>query len=204
MSNAIATQIWSGFTNPNQIDKSGVFTGCDFILLNALGVGSDNLEIAAAVVIEVIADTLYLNGSVQVPQAPLGTKEIPLSISGVDTAVLVPLPMEATRSNCNCTICIATSYAVNLEIYAVSKKDLCECKLELDRFQNDLNFFKFTNTAIAINQAAQDAAIVAFSGGVAAALAPYTLGASLAIAPATSLAIGPGIAALAPLLLVGI
>ena len=50
MSNAIATQIWSGFTNPNQIDKSGVFTGCDFILLNALGVGSDNLEIAAAVV----------------------------------------------------------------------------------------------------------------------------------------------------------
>ncbi len=133
MTNAIAKQVWSGFTNPSQIDQSGVFSGCDFLVLNALGVGSDNFEIVAAVSIEIAADTLYLNGFVEVPQAPLGNKEIPLDISGFDTAVIVPLPSEATRSDCECKIYLATSYAVNLEIFAVSKKTLCDCQLELDQ-----------------------------------------------------------------------
>jgi hypothetical protein len=201
MTNAIAKQVWSGFTNPSQVDKSGVFSGCDFILLNALGVGSDNFEIAASITIDVIADTLYLNGFVEVPQAPLGRKEIPLNISGLDTAVLVALPMEATRSNCECTICIATSYPVNLEIYAVSKKTGCDCKLELDKLQIDINFLKNVTGAIGVNAIAQDAVLLATVIG--AGLALPTGGASLALPPAATATFAPATAALIPILIGG-
>lgn len=201
MNNAIAKQIWSGFTNPSQIDKTSPFSGCDFVVLNALGVGSDNFEIAAAVVIDVIADTLYLNGFVEVPQAPLGAKEIPLDISGFDTAAIVPLPMEATRSNCLCTICIATSYPVNLEMYAVSKKALCDCKLELDQIQQDINFLKTLTGAIGVNAIAQDTVLLATATVIGAGLALPTGGTSLALPPAATATLAPATATLIPILI---
>jgi len=196
MSNAIAKQIWSGFTNPSQIDQSGVFSGCDFLVLNAFGVGSDNFEIAAAVAIEVSADTLYLNGAVQVPQAPLGSKEIPLNITGFDTALIVPLPSEATRSDCECRIYLATSYAVNLEIFAVSKKSLCDCKLELDAIKSELDYLRLVNSAIAVNQLSQNTAVVLMATSVGVALAPFTGNASLALPSGVTSAIAPGSSAL--------
>lgn len=201
MTKATAKQVWSGLTNPNQIDESAKFSGCDFLILNALSVGKDNYEIAASIVIDVTADTFYLNGSVEVPQAPLGTKEIPLNISYFDTAVIVPLPLEATRSDCECKVCFATSYSINFEVFAISKKVLCDCKTELDQIQSDINFLKLVNSVIAVNQAAQDAAIAAFATGFGAALAPYTAGGSLLVPPAVATAIAPGVAVLTPLLL---
>ncbi|MEE3716279.1 hypothetical protein V2H45_05925 [Tumidithrix elongata RA019] len=200
MTNAIANQIWSGFTNPNQIDKSTTFSGCDFLLLNALSVGRDNFEIAASIVVNVIADTLYLNGSVQVPQAPLGKKEIPLEISYFDTALIVALPSEATRSQCECQVCLTTSYSVNLEIFSVSKKALCDCKLELDQIQSDVNFLKLLTGAIGVNQVAQDVVLLATATVIGAGLALPTAGASLALPPAAGAALTPASGALIPIL----
>ena len=200
MTNAIAKQVWSGFTNPSQIDQSGVFSGCDFLVLNALGVGSDNFEIAAAVSIEIAADTLYLNGFVEVPQAPLGSKEIPLNISGFDTAVIVPLPSEATRSNCECKIYLTTSYAVNLEIFAVSKKTLCDCQLELDQIQDAINALRVLTGAIGVNAIAQNAVLLATATVTAVGLALPTGGASLTLPPAAGAALSAGSAPLIPIL----
>jgi hypothetical protein len=199
--NALANQIWSGFTNPNQIDSSAKFSGCDFLVINPLSVGKDNLEIAASVVISVVADTLYLGGSVQVPQAPLGTKEIPLEISYFDSALIVPLPSEATRSQCECKICLATSYAVNLEIFSVSKKALCDCQIELDQIQSDINFLKLLTGAIGVNQVAQDVVLLATATIIGAGLALPTGGASLALPPAAGAALTPASGALIPILL---
>lgn len=200
MTNAIAKQVWSGFTNPSQIDQSGVFSGCDFLVLNALGVGSDNFEIAAAVSIEIAADTLYLNGFVEVPQAPLGNKEIPLDISGFDTAVIVPLPSEATRSDCECKIYLATSYAVNLEIFAVSKKTLCDCQLELDQIQDAINALRVLTGAIGVNAIAQNAVLLATATVTAVGLALPTGGTSLTLPPAAGAALSAGSAPLIPIL----
>jgi hypothetical protein len=200
MSNAIAKQVWSGFTNPSQIDQSGVFSGCDFLVLNAFGVGSDNFEIAATVAIEVSADTLYLNGAVQVPQAPLGSKEIPLNITGFDTALIVPLPSEATRSDCECRIYLATSYAVNLEIFAVSKKSLCDCKLELDAIQAEIATLRILTGAIGVNAIGQNAVLLATATVTGAGLALPTGGASLALPPAAATALSAGSAPLIPIL----
>lgn len=196
MTNAAAKQIWSNFTNPNQIDQTQNFSGCDFLILNALSVATDNYEIAASVVVDVVADTRYLGGFIDSPQVTLGSKEIPLDISYFDTAVIVPLPTEATRSDCQCHVCFATSYAVNIEVFAVSKKVLCDCQPALDKIQSDLDFLKAVNSAIAINQLAQDVAVLALATGVGAALAPYTAGGSLAIPPAVAAPLSPGTAAL--------
>jgi hypothetical protein len=200
MTNAIAKQIWSGFTNPSQIDRSGLFSGCDFLVLNALGVGSDNFEIAAAVTIEIAADTLYLNGFVEVPQAPLGNKEIPLDISGFDTAVIVPLPLEVTRSNCQCSIAMSTSYSINLEIFAVSKKTLCDCQLELDAIQDAIATLRILTGAIGVNAIGQNAVLLATATVTGAGLALPTGGASLTLPPAAGAALSAGSAPLIPIL----
>jgi hypothetical protein len=196
MTNASAYQIWSGFTNPNQIDRTSDFVACDFLLLNALSVSTDNYEIAASVVIDVVADTRYQGGAIDVPQVALGAKEIPLNISYFDTALIVPLPHEASRSDCICHVCFATSYAVNIEFFAVTKKDLCECEELLERIKADLDFLKIVNSAIAVNQVAQDLAIAALATGIGGALAPYTAGGSLAIPGTVLPALSPGTGAL--------
>lgn len=202
--NALARQVWSGFTNPNQIDETSDFSGCDFLILNALSVGADNYEIAASVVIEVVADTLYLGGVIEAPQVALGAKEIPLEISYFDTAIIVPLPQEATRSDCQCHICFATSYAVNFEVYAVSKKLACDCSQELEQIQADLDFLKLVNSAVAVNQLAQDLAIGFLAVGLGAALAPYTAGGSLAIPASVTPALASGTSALFSLVAIGV
>ncbi len=201
MTKAVAKQIFSGFTNPNQIDKSAVFSGCDFLLLNALNVGVDQYEIAASIVIEVVADTLYFNGQVEVPQAPLGTKELPLSLPFFDTALIVPLPSEATRSDCQCYICLATSFPINIEIFSVSTKNLCECKDELSSLQNDINFLKAINTAIAVNQIAQDVVLLATATVIGVGLALPTGGTSLSLPPAVTATLAPATASIVPILI---
>lgn len=201
MTNAIARQIFNGFTNPNQIDRSQRFSGGDFLVLNAIGVANDQFEIAASVLIEVVADTLYFNGAVEVPQAPLGVKEIPLNIPFFDTALIVPLPYEATRSDCLCSLCMATSYPINIEIFSVSQKNLCECSAELAQIQEDIDFLKALNIAIGVNQIAQDVVLLATATAIGVGLAIPTGGASLSLPPAATATLSPAVTAIVPVLI---
>jgi hypothetical protein len=201
VSNAVARQIWSAFTDPTVINKTAKFRGCDFLLINALGYGGDQFEIAAGIEIEVVADLDLLNGAVTVPEVSLGIKEVPLNLPFFDTAIIIPLPLEATRSNCECRICLSTSYPVNIEIYAVSKKALCDCKLELKEIKDEIDFIRLLNAGIAINQLGQNVAFLAIAGTVGVALAPFTGGTSLALPVTTTQALGAGTSAITPLLI---
>ncbi len=191
MSQAKALQVFNRATNPAQIDESDWFSGADFLVINPIGYGADNFEIAAVLTIEAVADTSYLGGYVEVPQVSFGEKEIPLGIDYLDSAVILPLPDEVTRSQCRCKVCLSTSYSVRLEIYALSRKSLCDCKAELDRIQGHLNYLKVINTAIGINQIAQDAVLLGLSTVVGAGLALPTGGSSLALPPASAAALTP-------------
>jgi hypothetical protein len=201
MTNAIAKQIFSGFTNPNIINQTIAFTGCDYLIINALGIGGDQLEIAAALQISVVADLDLLNGAIQVPQVDLGEKELPLDLPFFDTATVIPLPLEATRSNCECKLCLSTSYSVNIEIYSVSKKSLCDCQTELKEIKDIVEFIRLLNAGIAINQLGQNVAVLAIASTVGVALSPLTGGASLALGAATAQALGAGTSAITPLLI---
>jgi hypothetical protein len=197
MSQAKALQVFNRATNPAQIDESSWFSGADFLVINPIGYGADQFEIAAVLTIEAVADTAYLNGFVEVPQVSFGEKEIPLGIDYLDSAVIVPLPDEVTRSQCRCKVCLSTSYAVTLEIYAFSRKTACDCKAELDKIQGDLNYLKVINTAIGINQIAQDAVLLGLSTVVGAGLALPTGGTSTLLPPATAATLAPATTALA-------
>jgi hypothetical protein len=200
VSNAVANQIWSSPTDPTVINKTEKFSGCDFLLINALGYAGDQFEIAAGIEIEVIADLNLLNGSVSVPDVNLGVKELPLNLPFFDTAIIIPLPLEATRSNCECRVCLSTSYPVNLEIYAVSKKALCDCKNELKEIKDVVDFIRLLSAGIAINQIGQNVSILAFAGTVGFALAPITGGASLALPGAVGGALSSSSGSLIPVL----
>jgi hypothetical protein len=191
MSQAKALQVFNRATNPAQIDESDWFLGADFLIINPIGYGADQFEIAAVLTLEAVADTSYLGGYVEVPQVGFGEKEIPLGIDYLDTAVILPLPDEVTRSQCRCKVCLSTSYAVTLEIYAVSRKTLCECKAELDKIQADINYLKVINTAIGVNQIAQDAVLLVLSTVVGAGLALPTGGTSLTLPAAAATALTP-------------
>jgi hypothetical protein len=201
MSDAVAKQIFSGFTNPSAINQTIAFSGCDFLVINALGIGGDQLEIAAAIQISVVTDLDLLNGAIQVPQADLGQKELPLDLPFFDTGVIIPLPLEATRSNCECKVCLSTIYSVNIEIYSVSKKSLCDCQAELKEIKDIVEFIRLLNAGIAINQLGQNVAFLAIATTVGVALAPLTGGASLALPAGTAQALGAGTSTITPLLI---
>jgi hypothetical protein len=114
---ATVGQIFSGTTNPAATDQSATFSGADFLFFTAPALPpGDNYEIAGALYVEVI-DTQDIGG-VTITTS-YGVREIDLPIEVFDTSQVVRIPDELTRSGLNMSLCIATAYSIDLEVYAV-------------------------------------------------------------------------------------
>lgn len=115
---ATVTEIWSGNTNPSNIDQTATFSNADFLFFMANGVpAGDEFEIAGSVAIDVVGTEDI--GGFPVPTA-YGTKEIPLPIPVFDTAQVVRIPGELAHTELNMRLFLVSTFAVNLTIYAVS------------------------------------------------------------------------------------
>jgi len=115
---ATVTQIWSGNTNPSNIDQTATFSNADFLFFMANGVpAGDEFEIAGSLTVDIVGTEDI--GGFPVPTA-YGTKEIPLPIPVFDTAQVVRIPGELAHTALNLRLHLATTYAVDLTIYAVS------------------------------------------------------------------------------------
>lgn len=115
---ATVTEVFNGNTNPAAIDQTATFSNADFVFFVANGVpAGDEFEIAGSITIDIVGTEDI--GGFPVPTA-YGSKEIPLPIPVFDTAQCVRIPGELAHTNLNMRLFLATSYSVNLTIYAVS------------------------------------------------------------------------------------
>lgn len=160
---ATVGQIFSGTTNPAATDQSATFSGADFLFFTAPALPpGDNYEIAGALFVEIL-DTQTIGG-VPITTA-YGVREIDLPIEVFDTSMVVRIPDELTRSGLNMSLCIATAYAIDLEVYAV---DTAGAGATLQDIINLLN-----NLQTILN--ALNLANLAASVGALAALVPAAL-----------------------------
>ena len=110
-------KIWDGPTTAGGLDSTLPFENSD-ILFFLSRVPGDELEIAAA--LEVDIQGVESIGGISIPVF-YGTKEIPLDIDFIHTTEIVRIPQELSRTRLNMRLVMATSYSVNLAVYAGSQ-----------------------------------------------------------------------------------
>lgn len=142
---------------------------------------------------------IEIDATVVVQIDALTRRSISLDSFQLTTTELLCLPYECQKSELLTTLCLSSSASVFLEIYAVSTTDD-----DLEEIKTKLNIILFQNAGVIANQIGQNAAIGLLAGGIGAALAPVTAGASLALGPAVATPLAIPTATLSLLLLPGV
>ncbi|MGD1909084.1 MAG: hypothetical protein ACFB0C_24275 [Leptolyngbyaceae cyanobacterium] len=118
---ATVTQIFNGATDPSQIDQTATFSNADFLFFTAPNLpAGDGYEVAGALLVDVVGTQVI--GGIPITTG-YGQREIALPIEVFDTSLIVRIPFELSRSELNMQLCLATSYAIDLEVYAVSSTE---------------------------------------------------------------------------------
>lgn len=110
--------IYDGSTNPSQVDRSDTFTQASFLVFDSPGLGGDEgYEFAAGLQVNIrqgiqALDPLGFGFN-------LGTREIPLEGSFMDTASVVRIPDEYTAPQFEMRVILATEYSFPLRIWSV-------------------------------------------------------------------------------------
>lgn len=125
-----AISIYSGMTNSGQLTETSTFSDVDFLIITTPNLPSDEgYEIAASIVI--LSQVLVPIGAENI-LVDLGEKELAIDLNFIDTGSVIFIPDEYTRSHAQMKLILASSYSVELEIYAVQYQG---CELAVEPFQ---------------------------------------------------------------------
>lgn len=123
-----------------------------------------------------------------------------------DTETLLIIPKELRNSEEKKYITFVPSTTVNLEVWALYDNQPTNLDIDerIQSLQTQLTRIELENTAIGVNQLAQNASLIAIATTVGAGLALPTAGASLLLPELVTASLAPASTALSPLLLPGV
>ena len=138
-------QIFNGNTVLNDLTITDSFNCTNFVFIKANNLpANEGYEIAASLVIEIVCREEIVGIPIT---TNYGEKEIPLNINFVDTEQLLIIPEEVTKQGFKCHLVFATSYQINITVYAVNYVDSCceELKIKLDEVKRSIDSVTSTN-----------------------------------------------------------
>lgn len=119
--------VYQGVPKTNVINRSNLFSGKDFLLIN-----SPNLA---------LGEGFIFGGALAIDVPGLGEKQIPLNAELADTNLLIKIPIEFSRQKFNQQFLFLLTESINLSIYAIGLNcnliDIKERVEELESQQNE-------------------------------------------------------------------
>lgn len=129
-------------------------------------------------------------------------------INILNTIDFISIPVEYALSGLDMSLVIVSDIPINIDVYVVIPN--CSCSSEIEELKEQLDNIELkqniqlaaqaaqsvATVAIGANQLAQNVSLSALASGISLAFAPYTAGASLAIAPAATAPLALGSSAL--------
>lgn len=121
MSNLSVEEIYKGSTGSGSLTLTRTFKNSNFIFIIPQNLPVDEgYEIAAALMIKLqITETI---GGLPIT-TDYGEKEIPLDITFLDTGNILYIPDEVIKQELECYIVFATSYPINIIVYAIKTNE---------------------------------------------------------------------------------